>query len=167
MNGLQNVKVLIVDPAGHSRRLLYEMFPLLEIRDIRSADRADLAMAELHSHHRDVIFCDEETRDLPAFVKGLRAGRHGTTPVFLVAAAITQDQILAARDCGITGVVLKPVSAETLERKLRAALAISREGQERRVASEDRRRETVAIDFPDRRNRPDRRVEFFPPAGGK
>ena len=164
MSGLQSVKVLIVDPAGYSRRLLYGIFPLLEIRDIRSADRADLAMAELQSHHRDVVFCDEETRDMPVFMKSLRGGRYGATPVFLVAAAITQDQILAARDCGVTGVILKPVSAETLERKLRAALAISREGEERRV--EERRRETIAIDFPDRRSRPDRRVEFFPPAGG-
>src|SRR5579883_2655947 len=118
MSGLQNVKVLIVDPAGHSRRLLYGVFPLLEIRDIRSVDRTDLALVELHTHHRDILFCDEETKELATFVKGLRAApQHGAMPIFLVAAAITQDQILAARDCGITGVILKPVSAETLERK--------------------------------------------------
>lgn len=168
MSGLQNVKVLIVDPAGNSRRLLYGVFPLLEIRDIRSVDRVELAVVELHTYHRDIIFCDEETKDLASFVKTLRASRqHGAVPVFLVAVEIRQDQILAARDCGITGVILKPVSAETLERKLRAALGIPKEGHDRRVGPADRRIENVVPDFPDRRSLPDRRADFFPPAGSK
>ena len=165
MSSLQHVKVLIVDPAGHSRRLLYGVFPLLEIRDIRSTDRTELALIELQAHHPDAIFCDGETHGLPAFVKNLRESRrHAAIPVFLVTAEIHQDQILAARDCGITGVILKPVSAETLERKLRAALAMPKE--DRRVAAGERRCETLVPDFPDRRSHPERRVEFFPPSGG-
>ena len=166
MSGLQNVKVLIVDPAGNSRRLLYGIFPLLEIRDIRSVDKVELAVVELHTYHRDVIFCDEETKDLHAFVKTLRAGRQGGVPVFLVAVEIHQDQILAARDCGITGVILKPVSAETLERKIRTALGLPKEGHEMRLGPADRRVEAIPTDFPDRRRGTDRRTELFP-GGGK
>jgi CheY-like chemotaxis protein len=170
---MENIKAMIVDPAGHSRRLLCGVFTLLDIRDIRYAASGDLALTELQLHHRDVIFCDDGTKNFPDFVRALRRDtvtRNITVPVFLISTAISHEDIRAARDCGINDVLLKPLSAGTLGRKLQAALTTPKDwvtskdyiGPDRRVSREERRTQDCPLDFPDRRGQGERRAIVFP-----
>ncbi|MGH7226313.1 MAG: hypothetical protein ACRELF_24115, partial [Gemmataceae bacterium] len=46
-----------------------------------------------------------------------------TVPVVLISAGTEASRIMAARDAGMNDVIAKPVSALTIERKLRALLA--------------------------------------------
>jgi DNA-binding response OmpR family regulator len=115
-----------------------------------TADSCAHARNALMSRHRDVIFLSDTSGDIAAFVRALRRDtgtRNITVPVFLVAAGVQQNDIARARDAGLNGIIIKPVSVATVERKLKAALESPRDW----VAS-------MGFIGPDRRGRKERRT---------
>ncbi len=148
--GFHSLKVMIVDPGSYSRSLLRDVLCSLGVNDLITADSCAHARSALLSRHRDVIFLADTAGDIAAFVRALRRDtgtRNITVPVFLIAAGIQQSDIARARDAGMNGIIVKPVSVATVERKLKAALEAPRDW----VAS-------MEFIGPDRRGRKERRV---------
>jgi DNA-binding response OmpR family regulator len=76
-------------------------------------------------HYRNVLFCDETAGDIAGFMKALRRDtktKNIALPVFLVSAGVQEEQVAIARDAGMNGVVVKPLSVATVEKKLRLTL---------------------------------------------
>ena len=73
-----------------------------------------------------MVFCDEHAdhvNGLPFPMAARRAPgiRNPMLPIFLVFSSAIRPQIERARDDGITDVIVRPISAATIMRKLRAA----------------------------------------------
>jgi len=166
MSDFREISTLIVDPTGHSKGLLKGLLTTLEVGRVTAVNNTDEAFLALRREVFSVVFCDEFAgpADPFLFLKTLRRDlttRDVTVPVVLVSAGADYPKILAARDAGMNGVVAKPVSAETIERKLRSLLLAPRVfvtakafvGPDRRRAGEDRRQFGERHSGEDRRGR--------------
>lgn len=152
MGEFRNIRTLIIDPTGHSRALLKSLLTTLQVGRVVTISRADEALLTLQREAVSIAFCDELVGPLDpfAFLKMLRRDLTTcdvTVPVVLVSAGADYPKIVAARDAGMNDVIAKPVSAETVERKLRSLLLAPRAfvaaktfvGPDRRRSGGDRR----------------------------
>jgi len=164
MEEFRSIKAIIIDPTGYSRDLLRRILVSLEVHDIDYVSSTGRALSTLQTHRRDVVFCDELAGVPADFMKTLRRDfntRNILVPVFLVTAGADEQQIHTARDAGINGVIVKPVSVATVERKLRATLQTPKDfvatkafiGPDRRANREDRRLAGERADREERRGR--------------
>ena len=152
MSEFKDIRTLIIDPAGHSKALLKSLLTTLEVARVVAVANTDEALLSLRREDFSVVFCDELVGPLDplVFLKTLRRDlttRDVTVPVVLISAGADYSKIVAARDAGMNDVMAKPVSAETVERKLRSLLLAPRSfvtakafvGPDRRRSGEDRR----------------------------
>jgi two-component system chemotaxis response regulator CheY len=73
------------------------------------------------------VFCDENAPKIDGAEFAVAARRapgisNPMIPIFLVCASPRRKDVVTARDVGVTDVIVRPFSAATIERKLRAAL---------------------------------------------
>lgn len=152
MSEFKDILPLIIDPAGHSKALLRKLLAGFGIATIVSTRSTDEALLVLRREHFSIVFLDEMAGPLKplAFLRMLRRDlntRDVTVPVVLVSAGADAPKIMAARDAGMNDVIAKPVSAQTVERKLRSLLVAPRPfvtakgfvGPDRRRMQADRR----------------------------
>jgi two-component system chemotaxis response regulator CheY len=124
------INALIVDPVQHSGHLLRTLLASLGVKKIENARTTEQSLFALRLHRYDVIFFDETGGNQSCFVNAVRGDAHGRNaivPVILVSAGLQQAQITDARVAGMHDVIVKPVSAATLERKLQALLAATQQ----------------------------------------
>ncbi len=176
MREFRDITAMIIDPRGYSRDLLRGILVSLGVHDIVNLSNTLQGLSALQTYYRDVVFCHVTAGNSADFMKKLRRDvrtRNITVPVFLVSAGAHADQALIARDAGMNGVIVKPVSAATVERKLQATLQTPRDfvasrtfiGPDRRTSREDRRGLNDEPGFEDQCARPsDARVFAVPPA---
>ena len=129
MMEFRDIKAMIIDPRGYKRDLLRGILASLRVHDIVNLSDTLQALSILQTQYRDVVFCGDTVGNSADFVKKLRRDVHTrniTVPVFLVSAGSHADQALVARDAGINGVIVKPVSVATVEHKLQATLQTPR-----------------------------------------
>lgn len=127
MEGLKELSVLIVDPAGSSKGLLRTLFTSLGIFRIEPLSKTDEALGLLREKFFDVIFCDEAAgpRHPATFVRTLRrdlSTKNITIPIVLVSAGTNSRRVAAWRDLGGNDVITKPVSANVIRNHLRALI---------------------------------------------
>ena len=152
MSEFKDIKPLIIDPDGHSKALLRKLLTAFGVSRIMSTNATDEALIMLRRETFSIVFLDEMAGPLKPvhFLKMLRRDLNTndfTVPVVLVSAGADTAKITAARDAGMNDVIAKPVSVQTIERKLRSLLVEPRDfvttksfvGPNRRHTQEDRR----------------------------
>ena len=152
MGKFEDLKILIVDPAGYSKSLLRGILNSLGIQQIVTLTTTDEALATLRVESFDVLLCDE--RAGPAqpekFVRTLRSDvsiTNVTMPVVLVSAGTNHARVAAWRDAGGSDVIVKPISQDALKLRLQALISNPRNfvttrtfiGPDRRRAGAERR----------------------------
>lgn len=123
MGNFRQIRTLVIDPTGNSKALLRRILANLGVMGVEAVSGSDEALAALRNELYTIVFCDELIGPLDpfAFLKALRRdldSRDVTVPVVLVSAGAEFSKVAAARDAGMNDVIVKPVSAETIERKL-------------------------------------------------
>ena len=124
----KNLAVLIVGPAGHSMTFLRGVLRSHGVTRITTASRIEKALLWLQKELFQIVFCDEKV-DVVTFLRMLRRDLETsdiTVPVILVSAGVNREQIQGARDAGVNDVIAKPVSANTVEQKLRSLMLTPR-----------------------------------------
>jgi DNA-binding response OmpR family regulator len=109
---LEKANVLLVDPTLQGMEILTQIFAGFGVRAPARATSAAEAMRIAEGAALDRIVCMPET-DGYAFVRQLRRSRlepNAFTPVMLISAHTPRSQVVAARDCGASFMVLKPLS---------------------------------------------------------
>ena len=125
------LRVLLVGGKPHAAATLRAVLDLAGIQRITTAAEPHRALLLLREQEYDAIFCDEHVSPVDGLPFPLAARRAGGVlnplmPLFLLCNAPPRRQVERARDDGITDVLVRPVSAATVMRKLRAALAAPR-----------------------------------------
>jgi DNA-binding response OmpR family regulator len=120
-------RVLIVDRTSHGKKLLRGILQMLGVQKLATEDDAASALQLLRIERFDLVFCDEWLAPMSteSFLAALRRDVHSrdkTVPVIMVTGGTDRAHIEKMRDAGINDVVAKPVSIETVRRKLLAQL---------------------------------------------
>jgi two-component system, chemotaxis family, chemotaxis protein CheY len=140
----KNLAVLIVGPMGHSMTFLRGVLRSHGVTRITTASKVEKALLWLQKELFQIVFCDEKV-DVVTFLRMLRRDLETsdiTVPVILVSAGVNREQIQGARDAGVNDVIAKPVSANTVEQKLRSLILTPRPFvAARSFVGPDRRRE--------------------------
>lgn len=121
-------RVLLVDKTVHGRNLLRGIFAALRVGKLETRSDAVMALQLLRQEPYDIVFCDEWLAPMSAesFVKVLRHDVRScdmTVPVVLVTAGSERKHVERIRDAGVSDVIVKPVSIDTVRRKLEVHLA--------------------------------------------
>ena len=125
---LDNVHVLIVAGKTYNVRLLRGILSSLGIYEVRVAPDTNRALDLLSHRDFHVVFCDENVAplDMPAFVAAVR--RRGTVrdpriPILITASALRRSQVEGMRDTGVNDLLVPPLTAGAVRRKLLGALS--------------------------------------------
>jgi CheY-like chemotaxis protein len=123
MQEFREIRTLVIDPTGNSKTLLRRILANLGVMGVKAVDGTDDALLAMRQDLYTVVFCDELAGPLDpfAFLKALRRDletRDVTVPVVLVSVGAEFSKVAAARDAGMNDVIVKPVSVDTIERKL-------------------------------------------------
>ena len=125
MSELRDIRAIIIDEKGHAISLLRNLLIRLGVKRIAALHSTEDALRLMREETFDVVFCDEFSAPLNpvTFVKAVRRDlttRDVTVPIVLVSSGASRKQIELARDAGLNDVIAKPVSTDTIERKLRS-----------------------------------------------
>ena len=120
-------RVLIVDPAPASARLLAELLQNIGLGQAWMAGSTTQALAIAAAVDPQLIFTEfaYEGVDGVAFTRKLRRGHLGCrmAPVIMVTAQATPASIMAARDSGVHEFLRKPFTIKDLIRRIEAVAA--------------------------------------------
>jgi two-component system chemotaxis response regulator CheY len=164
MQELKHCKALIIDPTGFSKALLRSLLINLGVHNVETASDSSEALLAMRKHTFTLIFCDELVTPLNPFefLKALRRDvetRDVTVPVVLVSSGLEFYRVAAARDAGMNDVIVKPVSVETVEKKLRSlVLSPKHFVTTKAFIGPDRRRGGDRRQFGERTDAPERRA---------
>ena len=138
-------RVVIVDPAPLSSRLLSELMRDVARSQIWIAESNDKAMRMAAAYDPHIIFVEHAAGQVDglAFTRELRRSHIGAryAPVIMVTGQATAASILAARDAGVHEFLRKPFTMKDLLRRLEAVTLRQRDWVEAvNYVGPDRRR---------------------------
>jgi two-component system chemotaxis response regulator CheY len=127
----RELHVLIVGGKAHAVRTLRTVLNVLGVRVQTIVPDAPIALEMLQHTQFAAVFCDETTpavdgESLPVAARRSAYVLNPMVPIFLVCASPRRRDVVAARDVGVTDVIVRPFSAATVLRKLDAALIAPR-----------------------------------------
>jgi CheY-like chemotaxis protein len=157
MDHLDQLRILLVDDNQPMRKLLRGMLVAFEIKDIIQADGVASAIEAMKKSKPDIVFVDwfMEPVDGLELVRAIRRGDEGLdpyTPVIMMTGYAEEQRVREARDAGVTEFLGKPISADSVMRRLIAVIEHPRPFV--RTATyfgPDRRRKQRPFKGPDRR----------------
>ncbi len=123
---IKTLHVLIVGGKPHAITTLRTVFGIIGLTKVSAVAESARAIEWLREERVDVVFCDEHADHMNGLPFPMAARRapgvpNPMLPIFLVFSTPVRPQIERARDDGITDVIVRPISAATIMRKLRAA----------------------------------------------
>jgi two-component system chemotaxis response regulator CheY len=160
MDHLDQLRVLLVDDNEPMRRLLRGMLHAFDIKDIVQADGVKAGLEAMRRHKPDMVFLDwfMEPSDGLELVRAVRrpdAGEDGIdpyTPIIMMTGYAEEHRVKEARDAGVTEFLGKPISADSVLRRLIAVVEHPRPFvRTPTYFGPDRRRKQRPFKGPDRR----------------
>src|SRR5689334_16804945 len=123
-----NRRILIVEGKAGDAKLLRSVLINVGVGSVTIAGHTERALDLLRSAEFQAVFCDGALAplDAVAFTIALRrseAVRNPRVPVFMVSDRAYRSQVEAGRDSGINDFIVRPLSTETIRRKLVAVLS--------------------------------------------
>ena len=122
----QNITILAVDDFSTMRRIIRNMLKQLGYNNILEAEDGAVALRLLQGGKVDFVISDWNMPNMNGLelLKAIRADPQlKMTPVLMVTAEAVKECIIEAVKAGVSGYVVKPFTAETLQEKLTALLS--------------------------------------------
>lgn len=124
-------KILLVDDFEIVRRVIRDSLEKIGLTTIEEADDGLKAMAMLNSALQSgtpysIVFCDWNMpgmTGLEVLIECRKSESFKTLPFVMVTAESEQDAMIAAIQAGATDYIIKPVTADVLQRKALRILA--------------------------------------------
>ena len=117
----KNMRILIVDDFSTMRRIVKNLLGDLGFTNTAEAEDGNAALAALRSSPFDFVITDWNMPGMTG-IELLRAIRVDaklkSLPVLMVTAEAKREQIIEAAQAGVSGYIIKPFTAQTLEEKI-------------------------------------------------
>ena len=120
-----SLPVLIVDDYQTMLRILRNLLRQLEFNNVDEANNGDEALQKLRESQYNLIISDWNMApmtglDLLKQVRGDAKLKH--IPFIMVTAESKTDNVIAAKQAGVSNYIVKPFNAETLKSKMSSVL---------------------------------------------
>ncbi|KAF0222595.1 MAG: CheY-like [Rhodospirillaceae bacterium] len=124
---LSTITVLIIDDSRYARSFIKSALQSFGARQVVEAGDGPEGVEVLRDRKIDLVLVDYDMQPLDgiAFTRLIRAGEVPPCtdlPIIMVSGAADMDTVVLARNAGITEFLAKPVSAESLFRRVRSVL---------------------------------------------
>ncbi len=113
--------ILIVDDQANMRRILKNLLKQLGFDQVEEAEGGAVALSTLETKDFSLIIADWTMESVPGLelLKQIRGhDKFGKMPFIMVASQTKPEHVLAAKELGVNGYIIKPFNAETLKAKL-------------------------------------------------
>lgn len=121
-----NLNVLIVDDYKTMLRILRNLLGQIGIKHIDEATDGSMAFDMLKQRRYDLVISDWNMEPMTGYdlLKALRTTPSGNQhiPFIMVTAESKTDNIIAAKQAGVSNYIIKPFSADTLRAKIDTVL---------------------------------------------
>ena len=121
MTPLPGKRILVVDDQKAMLRLIRGILHGSGLTDVVEADDAVTALSELRDHSYSLVISDlmmEPMSGLELLREVRRDARLRRLPFLMVTGAGFADEVLAAKDAGVNGYIVKPFTTDMLRRKV-------------------------------------------------
>lgn len=121
----RNMQILIVDDYKTMLRIIRNLLRQLEFQNIDEATDGGEALQKLQQRGYDLIISDwnmEPMTGLQLLREVRRCDRLRHIPFIMVTAESKTENVIAAKQAGVSNYIVKPFNAETLKAKLSTVL---------------------------------------------
>lgn len=118
--------VLVVDDYNSMRRILRNLLGQIGFNNIEEAEDGASALKKMREHNFGLVISDWNMTPMSGleFLKEVRADALlKETPFIMITAESKTENVAAAKAAGVSNYVVKPFNADTLRKKIDAALA--------------------------------------------
>jgi len=115
----ETLKALIVEDNAHMRTLLRSLLNSIGIKDIAEAEQGSAAITALTGRKYDLVLSDLAMKPMDGleFTHHVRNDVHSPNPfipIIMITGHTEKHRVEAARDAGVTELLVKPVTARNL-----------------------------------------------------
>jgi len=121
----KSTSVLIVDDYKTMLRIIRNLLKQLEFDNVEEATDGQEALAKLRAGHFGLVISDWNMQPMTGLdlLKEVRAdARLKDTPFIMVTAESKTENVIAAKQAGVSNYIVKPFNAETLREKIEKVL---------------------------------------------
>ena len=114
-------RVLIVDDYKTMLRIIRNLLKQIDLEDVEEASEGSEALAKLRAGNFGLVISDWNMAPMTGFelLQQVRADeRLRATPFIMVTAESKTENVIAAKQAGVSNYIVKPFSAETLREKI-------------------------------------------------
>ncbi len=126
MVDFQGLPIIVVDDYQSMQRLIRTLLLQIGFNNIDLATDGATALSKLRDRRYAVIISDMKMAPMSGLdlLREVRSDEHlKTIPFIMVTAAVDVNEVVAAKESGVTDYIIKPFTTETLKRKLTNVLA--------------------------------------------
>jgi len=118
-----HLRILVVDDNAHMRRIVRTLLSGFGVRDIYEADNGATGLEAFNQFVPDIIITDWampgfDGIELTQMIRQPGANANPYVAVIMMTGHTEKHRVTAARDAGITEIVVKPVSAKALYQRI-------------------------------------------------
>jgi two-component system, chemotaxis family, chemotaxis protein CheY len=120
-----NMTILIVDDYKTMLRIIKNLLAQLGFNNVEEATSGALALTKLKEKKFDLVISDWNMDPMTGYdlLKSVRADTDlKATPFILITAESKTENVIAAKEAGVSNYIVKPFNAETLKTKLISVL---------------------------------------------
>ncbi|HLU62751.1 MAG TPA: chemotaxis response regulator CheY [Gammaproteobacteria bacterium] len=117
----KKMKILVVDDFSTMRRIIKNLLADLGFSNVTEADDGSTALVAMKQETFDFVITDWNMPGVPGLelLRAIRADeKTKTLPVLMVTAEAKREQIIEAVKSGVSGYIVKPFTANTLQEKI-------------------------------------------------
>ncbi len=121
----KNMKVLIVDDYKTMLRILRNLLRQLGFMDVEEATDGSMALQKVQQHDFGLIISDWNMEPMTGLqlLREVRAdAKLKHIPFIMVTAESKSENVIAAKEAGVSNYIVKPFNAETLKSKMVSVL---------------------------------------------
>ena len=120
-----NMSILVVDDYKTMLRIIRNLLKQLGFNNIDEASDGSVALQKLRDKKYGLVISDWNMEPMSGLqlLKEVRAdSKLNDVPFIMVTAESKSENVVAAKEAGVTNYIIKPFNAETLKQKLTAVL---------------------------------------------
>lgn len=122
----KSMNVLIVDDYKTMLRIIRNLLKQIEFNNVEEASDGTEALAKLRSGQFGLVISDWNMQPMTGLelLQEVRAdARLKSTPFIMITAESKAENVVAAKQAGVSNYIVKPFNAETLKEKIEKVLA--------------------------------------------
>ena len=121
----KNLPILIVDDYKTMLRIIHNLLKQLGFENVEEATDGTMALEKLREKNFGLVISDWNMEPMTGFelLKHVRADeRLKSIPFIMITAESKTENVVAAKEAGVSNYIVKPFNAETLKTKLVSVL---------------------------------------------